>query len=188
MSASKYFEKHTTSRQKYLEKHLQKHTTSRQKYLQKHLQKHTTSRQSSTEERSQSCSNAPGSINDRCHCRERLAWSLNITNSLSIELNIINIIIMVIDSWMNKLIKLPRCIRTSRVHFKKYKQKNTLKKIKTYSIEMADITLLERKALLLRLKVGGQGTILRVGCYAAMSQSPPHPIPSRMSLVTSHFF
>ena len=42
----------------------------------------------------------------------------------------------------------------------------------------AGITLLERKALLLRLKVGGQGTILRVGCYAAMSQSPPHPHPS----------
>ena len=41
----------------------------------------------------------------------------------------------------------------------------------------AGITLLERKALLLRLKVGGQGTILRVGCYAAMSQSPPHPHP-----------
>ena len=37
----------------------------------------------------------------------------------------------------------------------------------------AGITLLERKALLLRLKVGGQGTILRVGCYAAMSHSSP---------------
>ena len=37
----------------------------------------------------------------------------------------------------------------------------------------AGITLLERNALLLRLKVGGQGTILRLGCYAAMSHSSP---------------
>ena len=43
----------------------------------------------------------------------------------------------------------------------------------------AGITLLERKALLLRLKVGGQGTILRVGCYAAMSQSRPQPNPTK---------
>ena len=37
----------------------------------------------------------------------------------------------------------------------------------------AGITLLEPDALLLRLKVRGQGTILRVGCYAAMSHSSP---------------
>ena len=37
----------------------------------------------------------------------------------------------------------------------------------------AGITLLDREALLLCVKVGGQGTILRIGCYAPMSQSPP---------------
>ena len=50
----------------------------------------------------------------------------------------------------------------------------------------AGITLLECKALLLRLKVGGQGTVilrLRVGCYSAMSQSPSHPTgPSSLNV------
>ena len=49
----------------------------------------------------------------------------------------------------------------------------------------AGITLLERNALLLRLKVGGQGTILRVGCYAAMSHSSPQtqtPKPKTLCL------
>ena len=40
----------------------------------------------------------------------------------------------------------------------------------------AGLTPLERKALLLRLKVGGQGTLLRVGCYAAMSKVSSDPI------------
>ena len=43
----------------------------------------------------------------------------------------------------------------------------------------AGITLLERNALLLRLKVGGQGTILRTWCYALMSHSPPQPNPTQ---------
>ena len=43
----------------------------------------------------------------------------------------------------------------------------------------AGITLLERKALLLRLKVGGQGTLLRTCCYAVMSHSPPQPNPTQ---------
>ena len=34
------------------------------------------------------------------------------------------------------------------------------------------ITPLERKALLLRLKVGGQGVNLRTCCYAVVSHSP----------------
>jgi hypothetical protein len=37
----------------------------------------------------------------------------------------------------------------------------------------AGITPLERKALLLRLKVGGQGINLRTCCYAVVSHSPP---------------
>ena len=39
----------------------------------------------------------------------------------------------------------------------------------------AGITLPECNALLLRLKVGGQGTILRTWCYALMSHSHPQP-------------
>ena len=42
----------------------------------------------------------------------------------------------------------------------------------------AGITLLERKALLLRLKVGGQGTLLRTRCYAVVGHSPPQPNPN----------
>ena len=40
--------------------------------------------------------------------------------------------------------------------------------------------ILERKALLLRLKVGGQGTLLRTCCYAVMSHSSPQPNPTHM--------
>ena len=40
-------------------------------------------------------------------------------------------------------------------------------------ILFAGITLLEPKALLLRLKVGGQGTILRMGCFASVYHCPP---------------
>ena len=41
----------------------------------------------------------------------------------------------------------------------------------------AGITLLESNALLLRMKVGGQGTLLRTCCYAVLSHSHPHPHP-----------
>ena len=41
----------------------------------------------------------------------------------------------------------------------------------------AGITLLEPDALLLRLKVRGQGTILRMGCFASVCHSPPKPKP-----------
>ena len=43
----------------------------------------------------------------------------------------------------------------------------------------AGITLLESKALLLRMKVGGQGTILRTCCYAVVSHSHPQPNPTK---------
>ena len=43
----------------------------------------------------------------------------------------------------------------------------------THHVCLFYIASTQRKALLLRLKVGGQGTILRVGCYAAMSHSSP---------------
>ena len=42
----------------------------------------------------------------------------------------------------------------------------------------AGITLLDREALLLSAKVGGQGTILRIWCYALTSQSHPQPQPN----------
>ena len=43
----------------------------------------------------------------------------------------------------------------------------------------AGITLLDRKALLLRAKVGGQGINLRTWCYASVSHSPPQPNPTQ---------
>ena len=49
----------------------------------------------------------------------------------------------------------------------------------------AGITLLEPDALLLRLKVRGQGIILRVRCYALMSQSPPKPKTQTQTLNAS---
>ena len=39
--------------------------------------------------------------------------------------------------------------------------------------------LLEPDALLLKLKVRGQGTILRMGCFASVCHSPPNPNPNR---------
>ena len=39
----------------------------------------------------------------------------------------------------------------------------------------AEITLLDRKALLLRAKVGGQGVNLRTCCYAVVVHSPTQP-------------
>ena len=42
----------------------------------------------------------------------------------------------------------------------------------------AGITLLESNALLLRMKVRGQGTLLRTCCYAVLSHSSPQPQPT----------
>ena len=46
----------------------------------------------------------------------------------------------------------------------------------------AGITLLDRKALLLRAKVGGQGVNLRTWCYASLSHSSPHPSHSSIRM------
>ena len=44
----------------------------------------------------------------------------------------------------------------------------------------------KRRHVLLSLKVGVQGIILRVRCYALMSQSPPKPKPKPIYSPTSH--